>query len=225
MFRKPLITSAVVCASMILAAGAATAAPCAITDVTFSSTYPDAQRSANACSNMLDGQGNTPNLAALANLWGAGFVEGVTMGSAGPGTATGAANVLGGFQFSLTGTTATTGGFYTLGITDTNGSAAPNLPFYLDFVLYLKSGSADTGAYLFDDALVDAAGGGRWNVTFLNNGNNIGALSNASVYVRNGTRPPDEPNPPVVIPEPTSVALVGLALAAMGAMSRRRRFA
>lgn len=201
-------------ALLSVGAGAANAAACLVTDVTFSSTHPTSAQNADACSNALDGTGNTPSEAALATLWGAGFVEGVTLGSAGAGSATGLTNVLGGLQFTLSGLSAATTGTYTLTITDTNGAAAPNLPFYLDFVLHLKGGNADTAACWFDDTLVDASGGGQWNITHLNNGNQIPNLSNISLWVRNGT-------PPVQISEPGTVALLGLGLLGLGAMRRR----
>jgi hypothetical protein len=158
-FKKLFLPAAALVAGSVLFGNVANAAACAVGDVTFSSTYPADQLPANDCSNALDGVGNTPNLAALEAEWGAGFVEGVTLGSAGDGSASGAANVLGGFQFSISGIAGATGGTYALTITDTNGASAPNLPFYLDFVLYLKGGNADTAAYFFDDTLVDALQG------------------------------------------------------------------
>ncbi|MFT5934558.1 MAG: hypothetical protein ACI9M6_001612 [Hydrogenophaga sp.] len=207
--------SAALAALLSVGAGAANAAACLVSDVTFSSTYPTGVQYADACSNALDGTGNTPNLTALGNLWGSGFIEGVTIGSAGAGSATGGSNVLGGLQFTLSGLVAATTGTYTLTIADTNGTAAPNLPFYLDFVLYLKGGNADTAAYLFDDTLVDASGGGQWNITYLNKGNQIPNLSNIGLWVRNGT-------PPVQIPEPGTIALLGLGLLGLSAIRRRR---
>lgn len=218
MYSKTLALTALGATLLVLGAGAANAAPCSVADVTFSSTYPAGQQNADACSNALDGVGNTPNVAALNALWGPGFVEGVTLGDAGDGSATGG-TVLGGFQFTLSNITATQDGEYLLSIQDMNGASEPNLPFYLDFVLYLKGGNADTAAYLFDDTLVDAQGGGIWNVTFLNNGGQVPALSNISVWVKEGTGP----NPPEEIPEPGSIALLGLGLLGLLGAGRIRR--
>ncbi|MCU0923639.1 MAG: hypothetical protein MUF16_25495, partial [Burkholderiaceae bacterium] len=77
------LAQTVILASAAFGASSAMAAACQVSDVTFSSTYPANQKNANACSNDLDGQGNTPNLAAMAALWGPGFVEGVTIEEAG----------------------------------------------------------------------------------------------------------------------------------------------
>jgi hypothetical protein len=216
---KNILVAASLVAASSLFGNAAHAAACSVNDVTFSSTYPSNQQPADACSNALDGSGNTPNTTALASLWGPGFVEGVTLDNAAGGTATGSSNVLGGFQFTLSSITATTSGVYTLTIADTNGALDPNLPFYLDFVLYLKGGNLDTAAYLFDDTLVDEEGGGVWTVTFLNTGGNNPALSNISLWVREGDDNPDDPDP---LPEPGSLALLGLGLLGLG-LSRRRK--
>ncbi len=62
---------------MALGAGVANAAPCSVTDATFSSKYPEDQtnqQNADACSNALDGDGNTPNEAELNALRGPGFL-------------------------------------------------------------------------------------------------------------------------------------------------------
>jgi hypothetical protein len=204
---------AALAAVLSVGAGAANAAVCSVSDVTFSSTYPDDLKSADACSNDLTGSGNEPNLTALDNLWGVGFVEGVTLDSTeSASSATGADDVLGGFEFTLSDLTATTSGSYSLTIRDANGDTVPNLPFYLDFVLYLKGGSAESAAYFFDDTWVNEEGGGAWQVSFLNKGNKVPALSNISLYVRNG----------IEVPEPGTIALLGLGLLGLATARRRR---
>jgi len=87
------------------------------------------------------------------------------------------------------------------------------LPLTMDFAAVLKSGTG-YGIYFFDDETFadetgngTGTGNGTWEISFLNNGGNIGAISHFSLYVREGTPPP-----PPSVPEPGTLFLMGLGL-------------
>jgi hypothetical protein len=104
------------------------------------------------------------------------------------------------------------------------------LPTTIDLVFGLKGGSAQAAIYLFDEFLLadtgtagDGAGAapGTYQVTFLNNsGKNSPALSNMTMFARDGTTPPHS-GPPAGIPAPGVLALVGIGLVGLGLLRRR----
>ena len=111
--------------------------------------------------------------------------------------------------------TETNSGIWTL-----TATPAALLPDYFDFVGVLKQGN-EWAAYLFDNRLVDGADGGTYVITFRGVPTTFD-VSHISIYARKG----DAVDPPVVInlvPEPSALALAGLALMGAAYSTRRRR--
>jgi hypothetical protein len=90
----------------------------------------------------------------------------------------------------------------------------------LDLVLDIHAGSGST-AFLFDD---QAVGGGQtlngtWKIDGLNNGGRVPGFSNAVFFARDvGT-----PGPGGNVPEPGSVALMGLGMLGVFALRKRNK--
>lgn len=178
-----------------------------VSDVTFQSGGLPPPSNANDCYGILSGNANedaTP-INNLALKWGSGWEFLVKDDLAG------GVGTYGGITYTLSGATASTSGTWTL-----TAAPASALPVYVDFLVALK-GSNEFALWFFDNMKIEAFNDGTWQSVFTNNKLELQDLSHLTLYVREGTVPP------IVIPEPTGIALAGLALAVAGFASRRRR--
>ena len=92
-------------------------------------------------------------------------------------------------------------------------------PATLDLVLAIHA-SDRAGSFLFDDVqlLADSDGTGTWRIEWVNNGGNVPGFSNMTVWARQGS----DDDIPGQLPLPGSAALLGLGLAGLGRMRRRK---
>jgi hypothetical protein len=105
-------------------------------------------------------------------------------------------------------------GTYTL-----SASPLAGLPKVFDFVAIIKA-SDRYAAYFFNDELFDGSSGGTWKVEYLNNGKQIPDISHIEIFGRY-VGDVEDPLDPQGIPEPASLALVGLGLLAAAAARRK----
>ena len=101
-------------------------------------------------------------------------------------------------------------------------------------LVILKGGSQGFAAYYFSDFLFDTASKtGGWEINFTTgNGGALAGLSHFSVYLRDPQDVPDDPcelpdadcNPDQQndVPEPTTLALMGVGLLGAGIARRRK---
>lgn len=105
-------------------------------------------------------------------------------------------------------------GSWVLTVTDPDLVNAPNLPIVVDIIAFMKAGTP--GAfYFFDDVLIDTSNDGTFSISWKNGGGQTPGLSGFSLFFGEVTT--------TRVPEPGSVALLGLALAGVGFATRRRR--
>lgn len=203
--------TALAAATYCSVAGSPNTAGMKLSDLTFSGNTPTT--SADDCYGIVAGNESQTSINGLNLTWGTNWTFLVKDESESGSASTGS---FGGISYSLNGFSASTSGNWTL-----NAGPAGSLPVFVDFIAVLK-GTNEHALWFFDDVKIDGSDNGTWQSVFTNNNFKLQDLSHISLYIRNGRDPGD---PPVVIdvPEPATLALVGLALFAAGAARRRAR--
>lgn len=176
--------------------------------------------SANYCAGYFPSEGNPTAEATKLNDvtdgadWNFVYkVESTTPGS----------GLFDGIKFTLTASTFTSDtGTWSIAWEDTNGAAPSNLPLYIDLGVAFKAGAGNTNSgggiayFLFDDFLLTASpssSSGTFDLLVNKN------LSHESLFVRLGS---GGRTPPLSVPEPGVVLLLGAGLVGLG-LARRRK--